>query len=40
MYGKEAEKQKLKIEKMKSEQKDEYDIRKQVGIFCTQDGLL
>ena len=30
MYEKEVEEQRAKVEKMKSDKKDEYDIRKQV----------
>lgn len=35
MYEKEVAEQERKIEKMKAEGKDEYDIKKQVTLYCT-----
>ena len=34
MYDKEVVEQSAKIEKMKAENKDEHDIKKQVNSFC------
>lgn len=40
MYEKEVVEQERKIERMKAEGKDEYDIKKQVTLYCTPSLIL